>query len=364
MKVGHIITSLEVGGAEKLLVDSIPFYQKRGIDLDVISLTDKRTRFRSVAEDYGIKIRGLTKGSVYNPLLIFKILRVMGNYDIIHAHLFPVLYWAVFAKLLSFSSTKLIYTEHSTTNNRRNNFIFKLIDRFVYQFVDTVICISTSTKENLVNHLGYQNSNFDVIYNGVDLSKIVSKGIYDYLKVELRISSNDVVLIQIASFRKAKDQSTVLKALAILPKNIKCIFLGEGKNMNPMIEEAKLLNICERTYFQGNVDNVKDYLSISDIVIVSSIYEGFGIAAVEGMANGKPVIATDVEGLSEIVSGVGLLFKVGDYESLAKYIMDLCSDSALYNKLSFAAFEKAKEFSISSMVDNYIKIYEKQFKKL
>src|SRR5690554_5836630 len=107
MKILQIINSLSTGGAEKLIIDSVPLYQKQGLTVDVLLLNNTETQFKShLKETSKGKIDGLTIGSIYNPFLIFKIIPYLKKYDIIHLHLFPTLYWVVLAKLISFSNVK------------------------------------------------------------------------------------------------------------------------------------------------------------------------------------------------------------------------------------------------------------------
>src|SRR5690606_14632434 len=113
MKERQIISSLNTRGCEKLITDSVEIYQEY-LNVDVLCLEKKETTFwKSLKKKSDGKISGLSTGSVYNPLLIIKIIPFLKKYDIIHVHLFPALYWVVLAKLLSLSKTPLIYTEHS-----------------------------------------------------------------------------------------------------------------------------------------------------------------------------------------------------------------------------------------------------------
>ena len=170
MRVIHVINSLTTGGAEKLILDSIPFYNQRGVKTDVLCLLEEKTTFWQKLEERGFKIEGLTQGSVYNPLLIFKIIPYLKKYNVIHAHLFPVLYWVVLAKWLSFSKTKIIYTEHNTNNRRRKLLLFKMIDRIIYRGVFRVVTIADEVDQNIKQHLGFKEEKFQLIHNGIDFN--------------------------------------------------------------------------------------------------------------------------------------------------------------------------------------------------
>lgn len=91
---------------------------------------------------------------------------------------------------------------------------------------------------------------------------------------------------------------------------------------------------------------------------MSSHIEGFGLAAVEGMSVGKPFIASDVDGLNDVIRGAGLLFRHGDDKQLAELITPLINDKELYNKAANQCLERAKQYDISKMVDGYMAVYE------
>ncbi|RZJ52889.1 MAG: hypothetical protein EOO44_10330 [Flavobacterium sp.] len=152
LKVLQILSSLDTGGAEKLITDSVHLYQRKQIKVDVISLRNKKTPFWEILEKTtNGTIIGLTTKSLYNPFLVFKIIPHLKNYDIVHAHLFPTLYWVVIAKILSFSKIKIVYTEHSTNNRRRDKLVFKFLDRIIYKKIDKIVAITQGVKENLQN---------------------------------------------------------------------------------------------------------------------------------------------------------------------------------------------------------------------
>src|SRR5690606_7963420 len=132
MRVLHIINSLETGGAEKLLIDSLSLYRERGVQVDLLLLNGRRTPFfEKIEANSTFRVICLANKSIYNPLLSLKIVTYLRKYDIVHGHLFPVLYWLALAKLISFGKGKIVYTEHSTSNRRRSHTVLKYIDRIV-----------------------------------------------------------------------------------------------------------------------------------------------------------------------------------------------------------------------------------------
>ena len=173
MKVLHVINSLATGGAEKLLVDTLPFYRQRGLQIDLLVLNGTTHPFTERLNELNCcTIFSLGKGSVYNPLNILKLIPYLKKYDLIHVHLFPAQYWVVLAKLISFSKTKLVFTEHNTSNRRIKNSLFCLIDRYSYRLYYKIICITNEIKSILINHTGLPFDRFRVIENGINLQNI------------------------------------------------------------------------------------------------------------------------------------------------------------------------------------------------
>lgn len=347
MKVAQVINSLDTGGAEKLTIDLSNQIQNKVSKLDIIIL--KKTE--SIFDTGSLNIIYLGNYNLYNPIYIFKLIKLLGRYDLIHAHLFPTLYWVVIAKILSFTKAKLIYTEHSTTNKRRRNLFFKLTDRIIYSFVDHIICITQASKDTLSKHLNISNK-MVVINNAIRLKK------YKEVDGNFNFFLENFKLIQVSSFREQKDQMTLLKAMTLLPATIKLILVGDGRLKSQHKLYVKDNSLDDRVIFLGNRKDIPELLNFSDIVIQSSHYEGFGLTAVEGMAAGKPVIASDVDGLNEVVKDYGLLFQKGNYKELADLILKLQSDKVFYNKIKNRCQKRSKDFSIEKMAKVYLELYQ------
>lgn len=356
MKVLQVNPGLSAAGAEKLIVDCVPLYQANGLDVDVLLLDGNETPFlkKLKAETKG-EVYSLGFGSVYNPLHVFKLLPYFKKYDVVHVHLFPTLYWVAIAKIISFSRVKIIYTEHSTHNRRRNKIIFKLLDKLFYRQYNKIITIADEVDLNLKAHLGLNSSRFELINNGVD-TKLFNKAIA-YPK-NVFFNEEDKILIQVSSFRPAKDHATVIKALKYLPNNIKLMLVGDGESINKSRYLVKELQLENRVLFLGTRMDVPSLLKTADIVIMSSVYEGLSLASIEGMASGKAFVASNVPGLREIVKDAGVLFEKGNDKQLADEILKLLSDSEYYNAVAQKCYERAKNYDIEKTVYSYINVYK------
>lgn len=357
MKILQIINSLATGGAEKLLLESIPIYAEQGIDIHLLLLNGSSQPFLEELETKNCcTIHSLGTGSVYNPLHIVKIIPFLKQFDIVHVHIFPSLYWAGFAKLLSFSKVKMVYTEHSTSNKRRENFILKRVDKLIYSQCNKIVAITPQVLHNLQSHLRFKDKNrFEIIGNGLNLTKI--KEAIPYAKSDFFEDENTKIVIQVARFFEPKDHKTLIRALTHLPENIKLLLVGDG---NLKTESETLVNdlqLQKRVHFLGVRTDVLALLKTADIIVLSSKHEGLSLSCIEGMASGKPFVASNVPGLKDAVENAGILFPLGDEKALAKTISKLLSDDNYYNQTVADCQQKADEFDIYKMVDSYLNSY-------
>lgn len=352
MKILRVINSLHIGGAERSVVGNVPYHLKNGFDIDVLLLNGTKTFFLEELKNSGVKIKTLGKNNIYNPLLIFKIAKFINHYDVVHVSLFPSLYWVAFAKIITRSKTKLIYTEHSTFNKRRNKIIYKIIDKFIYKRYNKIIAISPEAKTNLIKHIG-KNHNVSVIYNGVDIDRVKRE-----MKTEMFFEYKNewkgkTIITQIAGFRQSKDQDTLIRTLQSLPIKFHCVFVGDGERIIECKRLVNKLGLDNRVTFLGKQKSIGAVLRKTDIVVMSSHWEGFGRAAIEGMAAKKPVIGTNVSGLSEVLKNNGLLFNVGDEEKLSRLILKLDEDEEFYNQIAVKCLQRANDFDIKKMISSY-----------
>lgn len=363
MKILHIIDSLSSGGAEKLISELVPLLNKH-FETHVLLLTDKQDFFLEPLKRENINILCVPFRKIYSPLNIFFIRKFIrkGQYTVVHSHLFPANYWTAMAsKLIYKNKPKFITTEHSTHNKRREKFYFKLIEKFVYGCYNSVISISESTRQNLIDWLKPMNKNkFIVIENGICLEVFINAERYIKSDLDKRFSERTKLLCMVGSFSKQKDQATVIQAMKYLPKNVHLLLVGKGKLKHEHEKLAKEAEVDDKIEFLGARKDVPRILKTSDIVIVSSHWEGFGLVAAEGMAAGKPVIASDVPGLSEVVRGAGVFFEKCNARDLSHIILELLNNKVKYKKIADECLEKSNNYNIDRMVKDYMKVYNQK----
>ncbi len=360
MKILHVINNLNTGGAEKLLLETLPLYNQRAtttVDLLVLNGTEYPF-LKELKKQNCCTVYDFGETSVYNPLLVLKLIPYLRKYDIAHGHIFPTFYWLALAKIFSFSNTKLIYTEHGTTNKRQKHRLFKIIDRQIYKAYEKIICISDEIKLILKQHTTIKDENFIVIENGVNIAIVKNANYLKKETIDKNISNTDKLLIQVAAFRQEKDQETLIRAMSLLPETIKLLLVGDGELRKKNEELVNSLSLDKRVIFLKVRMDVLNLLKTSDIIVLSSHHEGLSLSAIEAMASKKPFIASDVPGLHEIVNGAGILFQEGNEIELAEHIKKLLEDKKYYKEIAVSCQERAGDYDIKKMVDNYIKLYK------
>ena len=362
MKVLHIINNLGSGGAEKLLEGLIPLMNKmENVEADILLLTDKNNVFYNSLINKGIKVDVVKHKNMYDLRNIFEIRKhiINGRYDIVHSHTFPTQMWVALSRVfLSNKKVKFITTEHSTHNRRREKFYFRFVDKLIYSQYDSIISITEKTRDNLINWIDPKRKKVEkhvIIENGVDIEKI--KGASPYKKNELieGASENIKLVCMVGRFSEAKDQPTLIRAISKLPEEIHLVLIGEGPLISNSIDLVHELGMSNRVHFLGFRVDVNKILKTIDILVLSSLWEGFGLAAVEGMAGGKPVIVSNVDGLKEVVNGAGLIFM--DEKDLKNKINEMFSDKSLYEEISKKCIVRAEIYNINRMKDELQNIY-------
>ena len=363
MKILQIINSLGTGGAEKLLLDTIPLYRQAGVEMDVLVLWDNNHQFINALKALNCcKVIVLKESGNYKDIYalshIWKLRTYLKQYDVAHIHLFPAQYFTVLANISIGNTCKLVFTEHNTTNRRIQNNYFRYLEKWIYSFFKKIVCISPEIQRIYKNYLKGFEQKLVLIENGVNLQVI--RQAVPLLKSTLHssISEDDTVIVQVSAFRIQKDQKTLIEALALLPLNVKLILVGDGVLKKECEELTEELGLQGRVLFLGQRMDIPQLLKTADIVVLSSKYEGLSLSSIEGMASGKPFVASNVPGLSDIVAAAGVLFECGNAKELATRIQALLDDKMYYDSVVSACQEKSKQYDIQVMIQKHIDLYK------
>lgn len=277
--------------------------------------------------------------------------------DIIHTHGPSTLKWSILCKSFIWR-LKLVYSVHWKDNFIIQNKLTLMLHRLL---VNANICISESVKQNTES----QNIKKLVkIYNGVDINAFRSQNNF----VE-NIGTECIKIINVARIEpKVKGQDILIKALNECRKrgiNFKCSLVG-GTYIH--VEPRKKLEELIRKYeLEQNIHflevryDIPKLLEESDLFVLASRYEGFGLVIIEAMAAGLPIISSNVDGPAELIKDGenGLLFESENYLDLADKISYLYKNREEMKRLARNAFKSAEAYDISIMCKKYCELYRK-----
>jgi N-acetyl-alpha-D-glucosaminyl L-malate synthase BshA len=204
-----------------------------------------------------------------------------------------------------------------------------------------------------------------VIHNFVDVERFNRKPIDAFKK--LIAPNGERVLLHASNFRKVKRVEDVVKIFYEVNQQIpsKLLFVGDGPERGGAEELCRKLNTCDDVHFVGKQEQMEDILAIADLFILTSQYESFGLAALEAMAAGVPVVSTNAGGLPEImVPGVnGYMGNVGDIQTMSQQAIDILQFDERLNEYKKNAAQHAKRFDIHNIVPLYEQLYDEVLTK-
>lgn len=353
MKILHVISSLLPGGAEKLVTDLMLLFSKKGHEAELAVFNAVETPLMLQLSNSGIRVHRFAPegGNVYSPKNLLRLQRLVrsGKYDIVHTHNTACQLFGALCRPPK--RTKMVTTEHNTSNRRRSHGVMRYTDRLMYAAYDRVVCVSDLTLDSLTEFLGQAIAGkSEVITNGIDLERY--KGSIGRID-----SARDITVTMVAGFREQKDQDTAVRAIASLPSYFRLRLVGDGVRINEVKQLATDLGVDDRVEFPGFRDDVPELLLESDIVVMSSHYEGLSLSNIEGMASGRPFVASDVAGLHEMTDGAGILFAEGDHKELAGILQRLAEDPGLYATTVKRCRERASGFDIGITAKRYLQLY-------
>ena len=228
---------------------------------------------------------------------------------------------------------------------------------------DAITAVSQNLRDETY-HIFDIRKEIEVIYNFVDVKRFHKKPIDAFRKVIA--PEGQRILIHASNFREVKRVQDVVKIFAEVRKQIpsKLLFVGDGPE-RPMAENlCRELDLCDDMRFVGKQEQMEEILAVGDLFLLTSEYESFGLAALEAMAAGVPVISTDVGGLPEInVNGqTGFLSHVGDIQGMSQHAIEILQDNVLLKHFKDNAAAHAKKFDIHNIVPKYEALYNRFLK--
>ena len=236
---------------------------------------------------------------------------------------------------------------------------FEPVISFSITHSDVVTAVSESLKQDTYRHFKTQKE-IKVIPNFVNLEKYKPKD--SACQRSSFATTDEKILIHISNFRKVKRVEDVVRIFQKVRNKMraKLILVGDGPERYATEQLCRELGVYQDVRFVGKLKNVEEILCTADLFLLPSEHESFGLAALESMAAGTPVVSTNTGGIPEVnVHGVtGFLANVGDVEAMANFAIKILSDEILLKKMSADSRKQADEFSLENILPMYLEIYE------
>ncbi|HEY0355910.1 MAG TPA: N-acetyl-alpha-D-glucosaminyl L-malate synthase BshA [Flavisolibacter sp.] len=224
---------------------------------------------------------------------------------------------------------------------------------------DAITAVSQNLRDETYRTFKIEK-NIEVIHNFVDVQRFARKPIDAFKRVIA--PEGERILLHASNFRKIKRVEDVVKIFYEVNKQIpsKLLFVGDGPERVTAEQLCRQLKVCDDVRFVGKQEQMEDILAIADLFLLTSEYESFGLAALEAMAAGVPVVSTNAGGLPEImIQGVtGYMGDVGDIDTMSAQAMDILSNEVRLKEFKMAASQQAQSFDISNIIPIYEKLYD------
>ena len=236
---------------------------------------------------------------------------------------------------------------------------FKPVTEFSIEQSDAVTAVSAYLREETYRQFAIEKE-IDVVYNFVDSPRHHA---HSAACIPEKSSARQVTLMHISNFRPIKRLGDVVRIFARVREELdaRLVLVGDGPEYGRTRELVESLGLADSVRYVGVVEDVAPLLGAADVLLLPSETESFGLVALEAMASGVPVVASDVGGLPEVVlhGKTGFLAPVGDVEAMAGYCLQLLKDEAALKRFSRAARKRAAEFHFRTIVPKYEAVYEK-----
>ena len=337
---------MDIGGAERIVYQLSSDLKD---EFDSVHVASTGGIWESELAAQGIQHHKILDIDSKNPLTVLKLLSSIrqiikkNDISIVHTHHRMA---AFYIRLLKFVYPKLthVYTAHNVFKDKLPLYRFALKNA-------KSVAVGEAVNNNLKEDVGITDSK--VIYNGVILKETDNQ-------VDDIVGYDGTKLGCIARLSEQKGLTYLIEAMSLLTvKNIRLFIVGDGELRNELENKVEELHLQDSVTFLGYRKDIVECINSFDFCILPSVFEGFGLVAIEAFMNSKTLVATDIPGLNEVVTNEnGILVPAQNPDALAGAIERLATDVPLRNRLAFHAKKTYEEkFSYSMFLENYRALY-------
>ena len=360
----QVLPRFAVGGAEHLVALLAEGLLHQGIRIGVLTLYPPGgTKWEDKLQTIGVPIIYLNKGRGFHPSVISRVDREIRQFapDIIHSHQSILRYIlpSVWTQRLP-----LVHTMHNLAQYEADP-AGKIERRLALHFGLQAVAISERVRDSLYDLYGMHQ--YPLIMNGTRLDEFyVDPAQRAIWRVANGFAPDAVLFVTAGRLNIQKQHDVLIKAFAQLSnqyQKAQLLIAGEGPLRDQLEKQAQDSNLADRVHFLGVRSDIPDILNAADVFVLSSQWEGNPLSVMEAMAAGKPIVATTVGGVPELIDdqSTGLLVPPGDIDALAHALQYFLANPQMIEQLGILALHKAKkDFSIDVTIDKYIHLYRER----
>lgn len=354
IKILHVLPSLVRAGAERVVYDLSLGLPRDKFKSGILLFKDNGAGadWREELTASGVEIFALRKVCLLDLINFWKIYRQIQKFspDIVHTHLGGDIYGRLAARLAGVPV--IVSTEHNL--NVTESWAAAQLKKITARFAVKIFAVSQAVKEDALVRYGLSLSKLEVIYNGIDLQRF---------QAQVKPITKPSIIGALGRLTTQKGFSILIEAASRLKNQDFIIRIaGQGELKNSLEQQIKKLKLETKVELVGLVDSVS-FLNGLDVFVAPSLWEGLGLSVLEAGAVNKPVIASEIDGIREIINDkTGFLFPVSNVSELAKqldFVLDNLQSDIVEQKAASLQAKIRTEFALEKMQAEYAAWYEK-----
>lgn len=369
-KILHVVISMVVGGAERLVYDMVrypKFTDNKPIVCCLENLGELGAKLRE--QGFTVHVKQRRPGLDWSIITWLRDIIRQEGVVVVHAHQYTPLFYATPAALLA-GRTKLVYTEHGRFYPEHKSWKRSLFNPLLALGIDHLVSISEATADAMATYDNLPRRRIQVIHNGIDTSQLNQPLDKAAKRRELGLPENCRIIGTAARLNSIKNIPMMLRAHKLVLKQLPDTYLviaGQGEEEQKLKDHAVELGTADKVAFIGLRFDLAEIYPLFDVFLLTSFSEGISVTLLEAMASGVPVVVTDVGGNREVVveGETGYLVAVDADAQLGQWVIKLLQDSSQAYQMGKTSQQRVAEaFSVQGMIDAYQQLYENENLKI
>ena len=360
-KIGFVIWSLGLGGAERVIMQLATGVDRDRFEPIILCLNDKGA-FSDEMEEQGVRVHAFNKKGALDFKMLINMIKFIRseNISILHTHLWGANVWGRLAGFMT--HIPVIITEHNVDVWKKG--LHRIIDISLSPLSSKVITVSDEVKKFYINW-GLPAKKIVTVYNGVDVNTFSKPIDVSDLRKSYSINENDIVIGWLGRMVPAKDLQTLLRAFKKTVSkaeysHAKLMLVGDGPDKEEIEALGVELGLTDSIIYAGFQKKVLEFYHLMDLVVLSSTREGHPIVALEAMACARPMVATSVGGVPELVQDgiTGHIVAPKDPDAFSEALEKLLNSSEERKKQGLAAQQLIRDkYSVDVMIKKHEELY-------